>query len=96
MLGWTPQYIAKLLRGENLGISPVITLLEALPEINARWLLLGQGDMLEAVVWYVWAAQRGSKKALYTLLNMGATGSLYFFDQPIAAIAKQLTEKDTF
>lgn len=48
LLGWTPQYIAKLLRGESLGISPVITLLETLPEINARWLLLGQGDMLEA------------------------------------------------
>ena len=47
LLGWTPQYLAKLLRGENFGIRPVLTLLETLPEINARWLLLGQGDMLE-------------------------------------------------
>lgn len=47
LLGWTPQYLAKLLRGENFGIRPVLTLLEKLPEINARWLLLGQGDMLE-------------------------------------------------
>jgi hypothetical protein len=47
-IGWTPQYLAKLLRGENFGIKPVVRLLEYLPEISARWLLLGEGDMLEA------------------------------------------------
>ena len=41
ILGWTPQYLAKLLRGENFGLQPVLTLLEKLPEINARWLLIG-------------------------------------------------------
>lgn len=46
LLGWTPQYLAKLLRGENFGLQPVLTLLEKLPEINARWLLLGDGGML--------------------------------------------------
>lgn len=46
LLGWTPQYLAKLLRGENFGLQPVLTLLEKLPEVNARWLLLGQGEML--------------------------------------------------
>lgn len=46
MLGWTPPYLAKLLRGENFGLRPVLTLLEVLPEINARWLLLGEGAML--------------------------------------------------
>lgn len=46
-MGWTPQYLTKLLKGENFGITPVKTLLEKLPEINARWLLLGQGEMLE-------------------------------------------------
>ena len=45
-LGWTPQYLAKLLRGENFGIQPVITLLSSFPEIDARWLLLGEGKML--------------------------------------------------
>lgn len=45
-LGWTPQYLAKLLRGENFGLQPVLTLLEKLPEVNARWLLLGEGAML--------------------------------------------------
>ena len=46
LLGWTPQYLAKLLRGENFGLQPVLTLLEKLPEIDARWLLLGEGSML--------------------------------------------------
>lgn len=46
LLGWTPQYLAKLLRGENFGLSPVLTLVEALPEVDARWLLTGEGDML--------------------------------------------------
>lgn len=46
-LGWTPQYLAKLLRGENFGLQPVLTLLEKLPEIDARWLLLGEGTMLK-------------------------------------------------
>lgn len=47
LCGWTPQYLAKLLRGENFGLQPVLTILTTLPEINARWLLLGQGEMLE-------------------------------------------------
>lgn len=47
MMGWTPVYLAKLIRGNNFGLTPVLTLLEKLPEISARWLLLGQGDMFE-------------------------------------------------
>lgn len=47
LVGWTPQYLAKLLRGENFGLQPVLTLLEKLPEIDARWLLLGEGEMLK-------------------------------------------------
>ena len=47
LCGWTPQYLAKLLRGDNFGLQPVLTIISTLPEINARWLLLGQGDMLE-------------------------------------------------
>ena len=46
-MGWTPQYVTKLLRGENFGIKPVMAILEKCPEINARWFLLGQGEMLE-------------------------------------------------
>lgn len=46
LMGWTPPYLAKLLRGENFGLQPVLTIVEKLPEINARWLLLGEGQML--------------------------------------------------
>lgn len=46
LLGWTPQYLAKLLRGDNFGLQPVLTLLEKLPEVNARWFLFGEGSML--------------------------------------------------
>ena len=45
-MGWTPQYVFKLLKGENFGLSPVLKICEALPELNARWLLTGQGNML--------------------------------------------------
>ena len=48
LMGWTPQYLAKLLNGENFGLQPVLSILERLPEINARWFLFGDGNMLEA------------------------------------------------
>lgn len=51
MLGWTPQYLKKLLNGVNFGLQPVITILSAFPEINARWLLLGDGEMLSSDIY---------------------------------------------
>lgn len=47
LMGWSPQYLTKLLKGENFGISPVITIITNCPDINARWLMLGEGDMIE-------------------------------------------------
>lgn len=46
LLGWVPQYLNKLTKGESFGIRPVIAILQAFPELNARWLLLGEGEML--------------------------------------------------
>ena len=46
LVGWTPQYLGKLLHGNDFGLKPVLAVLRALPEINARWLLLGEGQML--------------------------------------------------
>lgn len=45
-MGWSPQYLSKLVKGKDFGIAPVIALLQHLPEIDARWLLLGEGSML--------------------------------------------------
>lgn len=46
MMGWSQQYLAKLLKGESFGLSPVMALLTAMPEVDARWLLFGEGEML--------------------------------------------------
>ena len=46
ILNWSPQYLSKLLRGVDFGLQPVVSIIEALPEINARWFLTGQGEML--------------------------------------------------
>lgn len=47
MMGWSPQYLFRLLKGESgIGIRPVVAILEKFPDINARWLLLGEGAMV--------------------------------------------------
>lgn len=46
MMGWSPAYLGKLLAGNNIGLQPVLTILRAMPEVNARWLLLGEGSMI--------------------------------------------------
>lgn len=47
LCGWTPQYLTKLLNGENFGLTPVLAIINAVPEIDARWLLTGSGEMLD-------------------------------------------------
>ena len=46
LMGWSPQYLSKLVRGVDFGLAPIITILQKLPEVNARWFLLGDGEML--------------------------------------------------
>ena len=46
LVGWSPQYVQKLLRNGDFGIKPVTRLLEVFPELNARWLITGEGSML--------------------------------------------------
>ena len=47
-LGWTPQYLSGMLKDCRIGMNPLLTLLARYPELNARWLLLGEGAMLSA------------------------------------------------
>lgn len=68
LMGWTPQYLTKLLRGENFGLTPVVTLIEKLPEINARWFLTGQGEMLEVAKMY--NLQREALAHVHTILDL--------------------------
>ena len=46
LLGWTPQYLTKLIKGGHFGLNPATTIITSFPEINARWLLTGEGDMI--------------------------------------------------
>lgn len=68
MLGWSPQYLSKLLKGENFGVQPILTLLERLPEINARWFLFGTGEMLE--MGKLFELQREAMSHIQSLLDL--------------------------
>lgn len=43
--GWKASYVGKLLAGNGIGIQPVLAILKAYPEIDARWFLFGEGNM---------------------------------------------------
>lgn len=48
LMGWKRQYMNKLLKGEGgIGLNPIAALLSKFPELNARWLILGEGSMVE-------------------------------------------------
>lgn len=49
LMGWSPQYLYKMLKGDSMGIQPVVSLLQKFPELDARWLILGEGVMLSTV-----------------------------------------------
>lgn len=68
LIGWKPQYLGKLLHGDDFGLKPVIALLTALPEINARWFLFGDGSMLE--VGKMFDLQRETMNHIQELLDL--------------------------
>lgn len=64
MMGWSPQYLFRLIKGESgIGIRPVMALLEKFPDLNARWLLLGEGAPFSTGV-------DAAKRHLYRLLSL--------------------------
>lgn len=48
LMEWSTPYAFQTVRGKSLGLSPIITIVSKLPEIDARWLLTGEGTMLQA------------------------------------------------
>lgn len=68
LLGWSPQYLTKLLRGNDFGLRPILAILTAFPEINARWLLLGEGQMLE--VGMLFDLQRQTMSHILAILEL--------------------------
>lgn len=99
LCGWSPQYLTKLLRGENFGIRPVLTLLEVLPEINARWLLLGQGDMLE--IGKLFSIQREALAHIQAILEIEkyipfmSPDELHEYEQAVTTGRKPVVSPDT-
>ncbi len=63
LMGWSPQYLHRLTRGGSIGIKPVVALLSHFPELNARWLLLGEGVMLKS-------RSNAMRTRLYRLLEL--------------------------
>ena len=68
LMGWSPQYLAKLVKGDNFGLQPVLAILSAFPEINARWFLFGQGSMLE--IGMMFDLQRQAMSHIQSLLDL--------------------------
>lgn len=99
LLGWTPQYLAKLLKGENFGLLPVLSILEALPEINARWFLFGKGEMLE--VGKLFDLQRETLSHIQELLDLDkyipymTSEEIYEFEEAVKAGRKPVFSPDT-
>jgi len=49
LLDATPQYVAKLVKeGGSVGLEPVTKILTAYQDVNARWLILGDGEMIDS------------------------------------------------
>lgn len=68
LMGWSPQYLAKLIKGGNFGLQPVLSILRTLPEISARWFLFGTGQMFEEGG--IFELQRQAMSQIQSLLNI--------------------------
>lgn len=98
-MGWTPQYLAKLLNGDNFGLQPVLSILEKLPEISARWFLFGEGSMLE--IGKMFDLQRETMSHIQELLDLDkyipymSPEDLHHFEEALATGKKPVFSPDT-
>lgn len=50
VMGWSPTYLSKLLSNQSgIGITPIIQILDKFPDIDARWLLFGEGYIFGSI-----------------------------------------------
>lgn len=48
-VGWSTSYTSAVLSGKtSIGLTPILTILSAIPNLNARWLLFGTGGIVES------------------------------------------------
>lgn len=49
LIGWKPQYMSRVTKeGGPSGIAIVERIMEAFPDVNPKWLIMGKGPMLVA------------------------------------------------
>lgn len=47
LIGWKPQHMTRVTKeGGSIGLAVIERILEAFPDVNARWLILGTGTPL--------------------------------------------------
>lgn len=100
LLGWTTGYLYRMLGGGSIGLQPIVSILSAFPEINARWLLLGEGSMLDSpTINYVSALMRAIELEKYMPvmspqeLARISSFDLSFSDEDIARWQQLLDQK---
>ncbi len=99
LMGWTPQYLTKLINGDNFGLQPVLSILEKLPEINARWFLFGEGCMLE--IGKMFDLQRETMNHIQELLDLDkyitymSPEELHQFEEALTTGKKPVFSPDT-
>lgn len=48
-VGWSTSYTSAVLSGKtSIGLTPILTILSTIPDLNARWLLFGTGEIVES------------------------------------------------
>lgn len=45
-VGWSKQRLTNILAGKGIGLATVEALLRTFPDLNARWMIMGEGYML--------------------------------------------------
>lgn len=60
-VGWSKQRLTNILAGKGIGLATVEALLRTFPDLNARWMIMGEGYML-----HVTEPKLGTK---YTLIK---------------------------
>ena len=65
LMGWQKQYSYKVCTEGAIGIQVVSTILQKLPEISARWFILGEGTMFDASYAHEVLCRKAIDLALY-------------------------------
>lgn len=110
MMDWSASYVTKIMSGISIGLIPVMEILNRFPEINANWLIKGQGQMISLDMEYEIRNQAFEKaisliqvqmfvsvmtgKELNVFINSLKTGIFPFGSEVITDWENRLLEKN--